>query len=180
MSKAIDDLRHEHEAILVALRILDSMSARIDTGGTVDTGDIAGFIGFLREFADKCHHGKEEGILFPALTRAGIPEQGGPVGVMLSEHVQGRKLIQDMEGAIARSPDYAKFADAARAYSDLLRAHISKENDVLFPMAERMLAADRLADIYDAFEAHEDEVIGHGRHEELHAILKGLKQRYLV
>lgn len=180
MGQAIDDLMHEHEAILVALQILDSMSARIGAGGTVDAGDVARFIGFLREFADKCHHGKEEGILFPALTAAGMPEQDGPVGVMLSEHVQGRTLIQTMEDAITSTPDYAKFAAAARAYSDLLRAHIRKENEVLFPMAERLLPADRLAAIYESFEEHERKVIGQGRHEELHGVLKGLRKKYVA
>lgn len=178
MSKAIDDLRHEHEAILAALRILDSMAARIAAGGVTDPGDITRFIGFVREFADKCHHGKEEDILFPALTGAGMPEQGGPVGVMLLEHAQGRKLIQAMEDAGAGTPDYAKFSAAARAYSDMLRAHIEKENTVLFPMAERLLSPQQLDDIYRAFETHEEHVIGHGRHGELHAVLDSLKRKY--
>jgi hemerythrin-like domain-containing protein len=37
-------------------------------------------MGFLKEFADKRHHGKEEGILFPALVEADIPEKGGHIG----------------------------------------------------------------------------------------------------
>jgi hemerythrin-like domain-containing protein len=175
MSKAMDDLKHEHDAILTALQILDSM---IVAGKRVPREEILDFIGFLKEFADKCHHGKEEGILFPALVNAGMLQQGGPVGAMLHEHEQGRKYIQDMERAAADPPDYAGFADAAGRYSALLRQHIQKENDVLFAMAEKILPIEQLDTIYDAFEQHEEKIIGHGRHEELHKILKTLGQKY--
>ena len=100
MSQAIDDLMHEHEAILFALKILEAIGQRLDAGRPTDSEDIAAFIGFLKEFADKCHHGKEEGILFPALVAAGIPEQGGPIGVLLAEHVQGRDWIRQMEASL--------------------------------------------------------------------------------
>jgi hemerythrin-like domain-containing protein len=177
MSRAIDDLRHEHDAILSALGILDAMVGKLG-GRKPPTGeDLRGFLGFLEEFADKCHHGKEEGILFPALVAAGIPEQGGPIGQMLADHVEGRKLIMAMEAAA--SPVNARaFAAAAGGYAGLLRSHIAKENDVLFPAAERALPAAELDEIFERFEQHEETVIGHGRHEELHALLKDLKRKY--
>src|SRR5512139_3025692 len=131
MSAAIDVLRHEHDAILIALRILDRIAEHAGKG-TLPHPDAAGFIGFLKEFADKCHHGKEEGLLFPALVNAGMSEKQGPVAVMLSEHVEGRQHIQKMEAALAGSLDGQKFSDAASAYIHLLRAHIDKENNVLF------------------------------------------------
>ena len=177
MSKAIDDLRNEHEAILSALGILDAMAGRLG-GKKPPTGeDLRGFIGFLKEFADKCHHGKEEGILFPAMVKAGIPEEGGPVGQMLAEHAEGRKLIKAMEAA-ADPLDGRAFAEAAAGYAGLLRSHITKENQVLFPIAERTIPAPELDVIFERFQQHEETVIGHGRHEELHALLKELKRRY--
>lgn len=175
MSRAIDDLRHEHEAVLYALDILERMTQRI---GTVEAGDLSAFVGFLKEFADKCHHGKEEGFLFPALVRAGMPEQGGPVGVMLSEHVQGRQWIHAMEEATRPTTDAAQFTAAAAGYGQLMRAHIQKENNVLFPMAERMLPPPQLEEMFGAFERHEAQVIGEGRHEQLHALLERLHDRY--
>ena len=175
MSKAIDDLKHEHEAILAGLKILDSM---IDLGEQVPVDDLNGFIGFLKEFADKCHHGKEEDILFPVLTKAGLPVDGGPVGVMLSEHVQGREYIQAMENAVADSPDYEAFAKAGGQYAELLRQHIQKENNVLFVMAEKILSTEQLDEIFEAFEKHEEQIIGHGRHDELHKMLESYRDRY--
>jgi hemerythrin-like domain-containing protein len=179
MSRAIDDLEHEHEAILSSLKILDGIDRQLTTGSAVDPTDLTAFVGFLKEFADKCHHGKEEGFLFPALVAAGIPEQGGPVGVMLREHAEGRRWIQQLEASIQPTLNEAQFSAAARGYGELLRAHIQKENNVLFPMAERALTADQLETLFAAFEDHEAKVIGAGRHEQLHETLKALKSKYL-
>lgn len=180
MSKAIDELKHDHDAILSSLSILDAMVGKLGKPGAPSADALKSYIGFLKEFADKCHHGKEEGILFPALTGAGLPANSGPVGVMLHEHVEGRALIQQMEKALAAGVDAPAFTRAAQGYAELLRAHIAKENDVLFPMAERMLPASQLEEIKGRFVNHEETVIGHGRHEELHALLKDLKKQYVA
>ncbi len=179
MSKAIDELRHDHDAILSSLSILDAMTGKLGKPGAPSAEDLRGFIGFLKEFADTCHHGKEEGILFPALTGAGLPKDSGPVAVMLSEHADGRAFIKQMEQAAAGPVDAAAFTSAARDYAELLRDHIAKENDVLFPMAERMLPGPVLDQIEGRFVQHEETVIGHGRHEQLHAMLKELKKQFV-
>jgi hemerythrin-like domain-containing protein len=178
MSKAIDDLRNEHEAILFALKLLAGMTARGGQAAAPDADDLREFVGFLKEFADRCHHGKEEGILFPALVEAGIPEKGGPIGVMLAEHVQGREFIREMDAALAGGLNRERFTRAAEGYARLLAAHIEKENGVLFPSAERVLTAAQLDRIYEAFAAHEETVIGAGRHEALHALLHRLEEKY--
>jgi hemerythrin-like domain-containing protein len=98
---------------------------------------------------------------------AGIRDKGGPVGVLLSEHARGRQLIRDMEGSIAMDVDRMKLAQAAREYASLLRIHIHKENMVMFPMAERVLAKPQLEKLYAGFEEHA----------ELHAMLKSLQEK---
>lgn len=178
MSTAIDVLRHEHDAILMALKILDSIADQANKN-TIAPADAQNFLGFLREFVDKCHHGKEEGLLFPAMIEAGLPAQGGPLAVMLHEHEEGRALVAAMAKASEPTLDSKSFFDAARDYSAHLRSHIDKENTVLFPMAEQILEPAVLKVLEDGFEQHEEQVIGHGRHEELHAMLKDLKARYL-
>jgi hemerythrin-like domain-containing protein len=178
MSKAIDDLKNEHEAILSAIQILERMIAGLEKAPSVDTKDMHDFIGFLKEFADKCHHGKEEGLLFPALIQAGLPEKGGPIGVMLADHAQGRQFIREMEEALNPPVDRFKLAQAAGGYAALLRNHIQKENMLLFPMTEKMLTETQLEQLYEGFEEHEEKVIGQGRHEELHAMLKSLQEKY--
>jgi len=178
MSKAIADLMNEHEAILSAIQILERMIAGMEKTPSVDTKDMHEFIGFLKEFADKCHHGKEEGLLFPALIQAGLPETGGPIGVMLADHAQGRQLIRNMEASLSPQVDRVMLAQAAGAYAILLRNHIQKENMMLFPKTEKMLTEAQLEQLYEGFEEHEEKVIGQGRHEELHAMLKSLQEKY--
>ena len=143
------------------------------------SNDLGNLIGFLKEFADKCHHGKEEGMLFPALVAAGMPEHAGPIAVMLAEHAQGRDYIREMDSAVAFGPDYLTFSYAARSYSGLLQNHIQKENNVLFPMAEARLGSVKLEQLFESFEEHEKNTIGHGRHEHLHQVLNELQTRYV-
>ncbi len=178
MSKAIEDLLNEHQAILSALQILEKMADAEENGNPVEQKDILNFIGFLKEFTDKCHHGKEEGLLFPALMAFGVPDRGGPIGAMMSQHEHGRKLIREMEAAASPSVDPQKFATAARVYINLLRDHIQKENMILFPLAEKVLPETSLTKLYEGFEEHEEKVIGHGRHEQLHAMLHNLQEKY--
>ncbi len=179
MSKAIDDLKHEHEAILFSLKILKGMVDKLSMGNDEVREDLLRYSGFLKEFVDKCHHGKEEGILFPAMIKAGMPEKGSPITVMLAEHDQGRGFVKMMETAIPSKRNASGVAKSAEDYSVLLRNHIEKENNILFVMAEKIIKADALDQIYAAFEAHEEKVIGHGRHEELHGMLKELKEKYI-
>ncbi|HMM39413.1 MAG: hemerythrin HHE cation binding domain-containing protein [Rhodospirillaceae bacterium] len=182
---ATDDLRSEHEGILRMLDILRAMAARISAGETVPPAQLKSILDFLKVFADKCHHGKEEDILFPALEEAGLPREGGPIGVMLHEHTLGRGHIRDMGTALETLPGagqagYAAFSAAALAYADLLTQHIAKENTVLFPMAERLLGVAALTDMHEPFERIEAERIGPGRHEAFHRLLDDLAAQYLA
>lgn len=170
MGKATQDLRNEHEAILFVLSILDKMietEAAADITRSQYCGEL---VYFLKIFADKCHHGKEENILFKALEDSGIQNEGGPIGVMLSEHVQGREYILQMSGALETGDVHAYNAAAAQ-YRDLLRIHINKENMILFQMADQVLDEEKQADLFEKFEQHEEHVIGHGVHEKLHAMI---------
>jgi hemerythrin-like domain-containing protein len=189
MSKAIDALMHEHEAILFSLGILQKMVDKARSDAAWNTKDAGELVSFLKEFADGCHHGKEEGILFPAMEKAGILNEGGPIGVMLHEHALGRDRIRGMKAALegAGTRDEVTndriaretFAREADGYIELLRQHIEKENKILFPLGEKALSPQTLDGLYDLFEDHEERVIGHGRHEELHAMLGEFEKRYM-
>jgi len=111
-------------------------------------------------FVDKCHHGKEEEHLFPALERAGIPREGGPIGVMLFEHDQGRRTAALLTKAFAgyRSNEKnagERIAKSTGEYCALLRNHIEKENNVLFRMAEGRISGTEDAQLVAAFETLE-------------------------
>lgn len=134
MRAPTDVLRDEHRVILRALDVVERAIARAAGGAAVPDSWWADAVAWLRGFADANHHAKEEQSLFPALLKAGVPSEGGPVDVMLEEHAQGRALI----AAIAGAAGAARMA-AARDYVALLRAHIDKENGVLFPLADAVI-----------------------------------------
>ena len=182
--ECIQELRKEHEAIELVLNVLESVSARMQRGEVVATADLDAVMEFLSVFADRCHHGKEEGFLFPAMEKAGIPRQGGPIGVMLHEHEQGRALIAKLFEAVGQikagqNSVSAGFASAATDYAALLKQHISKENNILFPMAEARLSPSLDAELSKSFGELEHEQIGPGKHEQFHATLDRLRQQYL-
>ena len=151
MTSPTDALRDEHRLILRALALLASAADRLAAGRALPEGWWDRLIGWLRAFADLNHHAKEERYLFPALAKAGVPSEGGPVAVMLAEHVEGRGFIRAMEAGSASSR-----AETARRYVQLLRDHIEKENGVLFPLAEAVLeerAQQALAREFETVEA---------------------------
>src|SRR3546814_6890129 len=86
------------------------------------------------------------------MIEAGLPADGGPVSVMLSEHEQGRALVAAMANATEPAMLPAKFSEAAAAYAGHMRAHIEKENTVLFPMADRIVAPEVMDGLVSAFE----------------------------
>jgi hemerythrin-like domain-containing protein len=145
-------LREEHRVILRALVLLEVAAGRLEAGRALPAGWWERLLEWLRAFADRNHHAKEETHLFPALTRAGVPAAGGPVGVMLEEHAEGRALIERM----AQSPAATRAA-AARRYAQLLRDHIDKENGVLLPLADAVLGPEGQAELARAFEQVEAE-----------------------
>ncbi|HPA73070.1 MAG TPA: hemerythrin domain-containing protein [Spirochaetota bacterium] len=182
--KPIDILKEEHELILVMLRVLDAACSKIEAGESPDIARLYSIIDFIRNFADKCHHAKEENLLFPALEKAGIPREGGPVGVMLHEHVLGREYVRGMDEALGKmkagdAKAAVHFIENARGYVTLLNAHINKENNALFMMAEQRLGPAEEKALMEGFERVEREEIGEGVHEKYHALLHELRDAYL-
>jgi hemerythrin-like domain-containing protein len=179
MATATQVLRHEHDAVLKMLEAAEQAAEQLEKGKTVGAETLADLQEFFKVFADQCHHTKEEELLFPLLEQKGVPREGGPVGVMLHEHEQGRALIREMTGAAegiqsGQQGAPLRWAHAARAYGQLLRAHIFKENNVLFPMAESVLTAQEQEELAENFEKLEIEKMGAGTHERLHAKMEKL------
>jgi len=174
----------EHELILQALEALEKKLNGMGEPTAADRLYFEKTVEFLRGFADKCHHGKEEDLLFKRMGERGFPTQGGPIVVMLSEHESGRAFIRGMAEATAKIGTDPKAGEEIRnngyGYIELLRNHIAKENNVLFPMADRLLPADVAAQLAERFEAIERERIGVGKHEAYHDLLHRLNQRYVA
>lgn len=165
-----EELRHEHKVILLVLEGAERMAV---SPGEADRATLGEMVDFFVNFVDRCHHTKEEKHLFPKLEERGILHEGGPIGVMLDEHGRGRGLVAAIKDGLGTGPGEATSAALKgnlRAYVDLLRAHIDKENGVLFVMAEKVLTTEEQHDLSRAFERVEAEEIGEGVHEKYHQL----------
>jgi len=182
--KPIEDLKSEHEGILLMLDVLETMSEKIVAGKSIATDHLKQVIDFFQVFVDKCHHGKEERLLFGAMKEAGVPREGGPIGVMLSEHGRGRQFIAEMKNLLnsyekGESGALVVLTTPALQYVNLLRSHIWKENNVLFPMAEKTVSSAKLELIGEQFDRFEKEEIGQGTHESFHEMIDKFSKIYL-
>jgi hemerythrin-like domain-containing protein len=185
MPTATEILRREHDAIRRMLDVAEELAHRLRQDESVAPEMLGELNEFFQLFADRCHHAKEEELLFPLLEQKGIPRAGGPIGVMLAEHEEGRALVRGMvesADAYGRGEKTAgrRWAEAARQYSDLLSQHILKENNVLFGMAERVLSPADQTRLADNFERLETEKMGVGTHERLHRVMDRLAAQVLA
>lgn len=157
-------LSAEHKVILQTLEVLKAMAQKTRREGLIPAAHAASALEILKNFADRCHHGKEEDILFPALEAAA--PGFGPTQVMRQEHVEGRGYIRGMTDAL-EAKDTMGFALNAENYAELLEQHIGKEDGILFPMAAHLLSAEIDGEILEAYRKIEHEDMGNGTHERL-------------
>ncbi len=183
--KATEDLKNEHKGVTLMLRILEKICVSYESDKKIDKNHMGKILEFFTVFVDTCHHGKEEEFLFPALVSVGIQKEGGPIGVMLAEHDQGRGFVKAMKQSLSSY----KTGDASAAvslvtnagsYIQLMTQHIQKEENVLFDMADKHLSEERQMGLWEEFEKLEKERIGAGRHEAFHELLHELKEIYSV
>ncbi|HEU4430153.1 MAG TPA: hemerythrin domain-containing protein [Myxococcota bacterium] len=163
-----DELEHDHRAIEEVIELLAKTVRDANDATAFAFGAWA--LDFFRKFADACHHAKEEQALFPLLEQRGIPKRGGPIGMMLLEHAESRQLLAELDAALVAG-DRPRVDAAAGAYCALLRAHISKERGVLFPMGAHRLRAGDDDELVQRFAAIERGAGGGELHARLHGEL---------
>lgn len=157
-----DLLSQDHRIIERVLNSLETAAGRLHAGVAVRPGYFTEVADFIKGFADGCHHRKEEEHLFPAMEEAGFPRFGGPIGVMLADHDDGRRYTAGLRAAAEclAAGDRTAVNDVvenARGYVTLLRQHIMKEDNVLFAMAKRALPPEVQDGLLQAFERVERE-----------------------
>lgn len=174
-------LMDEHRVIEHVLDALERAADHLERRDFVRPGFFLDAADFISGFADGCHHRKEEGVLFGAMQDSGAPRGGGPIEMMLDEHEQGRAFTRAIRAAArsleagdasARGPLVAN----ARGYVALLREHIMKEDELLFPMADDLLTPEREAQVLRGFDRVEHEDAGEGAHAKFHALAHTLEK----
>jgi hemerythrin-like domain-containing protein len=173
-------LGDEHRIIERVLAVLQKLTTK-PVENALDDWKKA--LDFFSHFADKCHHFKEEQVLFPAMEEHGIPREGGPIGMMLMEHEEGRGYVRAMVAAIRlveTKNEVAKeiLIEKAKAYLQLLREHIQKEDEILFRIADDVIPPDEQKALLRSFEEHEAKEIGEGVHEKYLRLVEELEEHH--
>ncbi len=158
-------MNDEHRYIKRMLGVMRGYCQKVLKGEAVDFSDFHSMIDFVRNYADRHHHGKEEDIFFGFMMEelGALAEKLVKMG-MLVEHDLGRLLIADMEAALTKveaGDEEAKLdlVSNAMGYTYLLHRHIDKEDGVVFTFADRELsdsAKEAIENRYKDFEASEE------------------------
>lgn len=160
---AIELMVHEHTYIKRMLVVARKFSLKIYNHEEVDFEDLYKVIDFVRNYADKHHHGKEEAMLFNKMVEEiGTTAEKLVNSGMLVEHDLGRLFMQNLEKAItdAKGGNKEAYIDIIGnlvGYADLLNRHIDKEDGVVYKFAERKLSKETLENLQAECEAFEKE-----------------------
>jgi hemerythrin-like domain-containing protein len=173
----------EHRLIERVLGSLETYVVAIEQGQPAERGTLADYAAFFRSFADAFHHGKEEDLLFQRMIERGFPRQNGPLAVMYHEHVLGRARVKALRGLGEADGPLAPVevqlaVESASAFVELLRAHILKEDGMLYPMAERLLTGPELDALETDFESFEAAARADGSLDRFHGLADALVERF--
>jgi hemerythrin-like domain-containing protein len=150
MKNITNELMAEHRNILKAIELVKNECDRIGGGKEPNEAFFRDVVLFIRNYADGYHHAKEEDVLFKAMMNNFQGSQNTPVQVMLLEHDAGRQYVKGMAEALELKK-WEALVTNARGYCILLVNHIYKEDNILYPMAERMLSEAEKEKVAEAY-----------------------------
>ena len=157
MSKSLTEiLEAEHRVIEKVVSAAHALNGRIEAGQKPDVDILRKIVEFMRVYADECHHGKEEKLLFPALGNLGVPIDGCPLGTLMGEHSRGRFLVTNLaEGAdmLAAGDEQGleKIKKGLSGIAKLYPNHIWKEDFLLFPMTNKVMSQNEQKEMLQPF-----------------------------
>jgi len=155
----------EHMLILRMISLVEKNTELLVQGKFRNWQFYLDAVDFIRNYADRFHHAKEEDVLFVELIENGMPEKQSPIEAMQMEHDAGRAHVRAMEEAAqqaleGKTGQTVMIAEHARGYAALLRSHIEKEDEILYPLAERVLPEDVRARMLAAYAGAEAKMPG--------------------
>lgn len=157
-----DILVREHRFIQKVVDGIEKILEQPDLEKALNVDELGDVVEFMRLYADKCHHGKEEELLFPALIDKGVPTQGCPVGALKGEHIRGRSIV----GALAEGTELLKngspggldtIRKGLEGIVSLYPNHIWKEDFLLFPMTEKVMNLKELSKLGEKFKQFDND-----------------------
>ncbi|MDD5618160.1 MAG: hemerythrin domain-containing protein [Candidatus Omnitrophica bacterium] len=182
--KAIEQLKEEHDNIKLMLNILNKIYDKLQYKRELNQEHFSKILEFLEVFVEKCHHGKEENFLLPVMLEIGVPQDKGPIAFILMEHKGLRRYFKDFSVAFTRlqngdSKASEQIAENLKKYIMLLSQHIEKENNIFFPLVDKLLTESKQKDLAEDFEIFEMEYISTEKHEEFCMLPHHLSEIYV-
>ena len=157
MINITNELSDEHQNILKFIDVVLSECEKLENGKKLEKAFFEKAIDFIKNYADRYHHAKEEDILFKWLVENLENMHCNPIPVMLDEHETGRRYVNGIQEGLNEN-NKEKIIGNTRGYGYLLKEHIYKEDNILYPMAEEALNEQQKAIItkeYDAVKSGE-------------------------
>ncbi|MEJ2355484.1 MAG: hemerythrin domain-containing protein [candidate division WOR-3 bacterium] len=168
----------EHRLIEEMIELIKKESSKIRKTGNIDPLFIDTAVDFIRIYADKTHHGKEEDILFRECARKKMSQEDTKVmKELIEEHKFGRKTVGEL---VAAKEDYVKgkntlniILDKFDTLVDFYPKHIEKEDKNFFINSEKYFTADELQEMLKEFWEFDKKMI----HEKYKIVIEELKRK---
>jgi len=178
MKKPTTILSDEHKNILKVIGVILKQCEEIKARKEIDKDFFAKAVDFIRNYADKCHHAKEEDILFKAMCDDSVTLHCNPIDQMLHEHDLGRDFVKNLEIGLEEN-NRDKVLANARGYAYLLEDHIFKEDNILYPLASDVLSPAIQNQLANEFLTAEKEKFQSGAKEKYLSVVRSFETRGL-
>jgi len=168
----------EHRLIERMITLIEQKIEKIQTTNQVDPLFIDTVVDFIRTYADRTHHGKEEDILFKKLENKQMSDQDRRImDELVDEHALGRKTTKELVEANAQYRVDEKIALAVivsklKKLINFYPKHIEKEDKVFFPSYMKYLSDEEDQLMLEEFYEFDREMI----HEKYKSVLKELEE----
>lgn len=144
-SEPIQRLVDEHKLIKEFLAFIPTLCDRVNMDLEGSRGIVIQGVEFIKQFADKFHHAKEEEILF-AYAKGG----SDIVNVMLEDHKKGRYYAKSILLGLEMG-DSSFVTYSLKHYRELLSEHIKKEDEILYPWIQKGMKEEQIVELTDKF-----------------------------
>jgi hemerythrin-like domain-containing protein len=162
----------EHRLIEKVIAVMKAQLELIQAEKRVDPGLVEKLIHFVKAYADRCHHGKEEEILFRELTQKNLSSEHKRIlKELVEEHRFGRKIVSSLAEANQRYREgdtaaLSSIADGLRSLLEFYPGHIRKEDkDFFMPVMDYFSAEEKDAILKEGYEL--DSRLMHEEYEDL-------------
>ena len=169
-------LEKEHRVILLVANSLRTDLEKLREGKTVDPRRLEMALDFFVNFADACHHRKEENHYFPAAKSAGSFPQHVQISEFVNEHQYYRHLLDKIREGISEDTVSPEVAMPLATYIASVSSHIRKENQILFKETRPWLSKSTNKRLIEEFRELESS-LGKNFHQKYHDIAMELAGR---